>query len=499
MSEDSLKKRYAIKLIANIIMIIIGAVTIALVPKALGAVSYGNFVFLQNFFIKIIDFMDMGSSTAFFIKLSANHKRKELITYYFLYSLFVLFIILLFVFMTNKLNYTSTILPNIENEYIYMGLVFGFLTWITKTFIKISDAFALTVSVELIKIIHKTLSLLLLIYFIYFTAFDIGSYFYFNYLSLISFLLLLIWLFKKRGIFTKQIFSLNIGIKSLNVEFINYCSPLIVYTLLGVFVGIFDIWLLQKMAGSIQTGFYGLAYSLAAMCFIFTNAMTPIITREFAKSYEKKNILQMKKLFFKYIPMFYSIAAYFGIFISIQSENVLMIFTDEEFKDAYLVLVLMALYPINQTYGQLSGSVFYVTEQTKRIRNIALATQPIGLLLTFWLIYILELEAIGLAIKMLIMQIITVIIKLYFNSKFLDFKMGYFIWHQIYSLISFVILAYISSNIISFKEPLIDFLIAGIIYTTFVIIFTYIFPQIFSTSREEIKDVLRTLKRIINK
>jgi hypothetical protein len=73
---------------------------------------------------------------------------------------------------------------------------------------------------------------------------------------------------------------------------------------------------------------------VAAMCFLFTSAMTPIITREFSKSYEEKDFENMRKLFYRYIPMLYSIAAFFSVFISLQSENVLLIFTDEKFQGA---------------------------------------------------------------------------------------------------------------------------------------------------------------------
>jgi O-antigen/teichoic acid export membrane protein len=86
MKESSLKKRYSIKLFANIIGGIIGAIMIAIVPKALGPVAYGQFVYLQEFFSKAISFLDMGSSIAFFTKLSARQDRKELITFYFFNS-----------------------------------------------------------------------------------------------------------------------------------------------------------------------------------------------------------------------------------------------------------------------------------------------------------------------------------------------------------------------------------------------------------------------------
>ena len=190
MQEDSLKKRYSIKLFANIIAAIIGAILVAIVPKALGPVAYGQFVYLQEFFAKLMGFLDMGSSIAFFTKLSARHTRKELITFYFIYSMLVLFIVFLFIYAVQTFGYNNILLPNIPNEYLFMGLIFGFFTWFTQVFIKISDAYALTVSVELIKVGHKIVSLLLLLYFVYFTAFDLNGYFYFHYISLITFLLI---------------------------------------------------------------------------------------------------------------------------------------------------------------------------------------------------------------------------------------------------------------------------------------------------------------------
>ncbi|WP_345980670.1 oligosaccharide flippase family protein [Sulfurimonas sp. HSL3-2] len=497
--KDSLKRRYAIKLLANIIVGIINAVIIALVPKALGPIAYGQFVYLQEFFMKIIGFLDMGSSIAFFTKLSAKHTRKELITFYFIYSFLVLCLVFSFIFIVDSTGYLNSLLPDISNTYVYMGLFFGFFTWLTQIFIKISDAYAFTVSVELIKIGHKLVTLLLLIYFIYMTIFDLKKYFVFHYIALGSFIFILIWFFIKNDLFNKSILSLNFGFKKVSKEFLDYCHPLFINTVITMCVGLFDIWLLQTIAGSKQMGFYGLAYSLAAMCFLFTSAMTPIITREFSKSYEQKDLEQMKRLFYRYIPMLYSIAAYFSVFISIESENVLSIFTDEKYKGAFLVLVIMAFYPIHQTYGQLSGSIFYATGQTKLLRNIALVVQPIGMLLTFVFVYTLDLGAVGLAYKMIIVQFIGIIVQLYFNSKFLKLDIKYFLWHQVYSVVFFILIAFISSKIISLTSPLYEFLISGFIYTLLVTIGAYIFPQVFATNREELRLNFSRLKNVIKK
>jgi O-antigen/teichoic acid export membrane protein len=195
--------------------------------------------------------------------------------------------------------------------------------------------------------------------------------------------------------------------------------------------------------------------------------------------------------------MLYSLAAYFGVFISFQSETVLSIFTDEKFKDTYLVLMIMAFYPIHQTYGQLSGSIFYATGQTRLMKNIGLVSMSIGMIISFIFIYMFDLGAIGLAYKMIIGQFIGVNMQLYFNARFLKLKLRYFILHQVYSILFFVILSYISSHLLSFDSDIVYFLVSGFIYTILVIIFIYIFPQVFATSRDEIKQNLLRLKSVI--
>jgi O-antigen/teichoic acid export membrane protein len=495
MNKSSINKRYAIKLFAGVISGVIGLIIVAIVPKAIGPIAYGQFVYLQQFMTKIIGFLDAGSSLAFFTKLSAKPDRKELISFYLLYSLFVLFALSAFIYIIDCFNYAHYWLPDVDKSYIYWGAWFGFLTWFLQLCIKISDAYCLTISVELIKIVHKILSLFLLFSFIYLLAFDLTKYLFFHIITLSILIIWLLCLFSKNKILSRQILTFHyVKLKSTFLEFVNYCSPLLFYSLASLLVGLFDIWLLQSIGGSVQTGYYGLAYSLAAMCFIFTGAMTPIITREFSKYFEQNDLLAMRAIFERYIPMLYSIAAYFAVFIAFQSDNILVIFTDDKFKGAYSVLVIMAFYPIHQTYGQLSGSIFYATGQTKLYRNIGLISMFIGFILTLILLNILELNAVGLAYKMIISQVIAVNIQLYFNVKLLNLKMNDFIWHQILSVGFFTVAAMLSIILTDYSSPSINFLVSGFIYTIFALLGLLFYPQLFSLTHKEIQDGIKKVK-----
>jgi len=498
--EDSLKKRYSIKLLSSLINGMISMLLVAIVPKALGPVAFGQFSYLQQFFSQVLAFLDAGTSVAFFTKLSARHERKELITFYFIFSFLLLVILYIFIDAIDIFDYSSKLLPDIPQEYIFYGLWFGFITWLTQIYIKISDAYALTSSVELIKILHKVISLALLVSLISYFTFDLEVYFYFHYFSLVSFILIISLLFIKKDIFSYKLFTMKIIYKKLIQEFYRFSSPLFVFNVVAVFVALFDIWLLQYVSGSIQTGYYGFAYSIAAMCFIFTGAMTPIIMREFSKSYEIKDMKKIRTLFKRYVPMLYSIAAYFGVFIAFESENLIGIFADEKFKDAYVVLMIMAFYPIHQTYGQLSGSLFFAMEKTKLYRNIGLVTSLVGLVLSFLFLYYWELGAIGFAWKMLLIQIVSVNMQLYYNSKLLEFKIIPFLLHQFLSVCFFIIMAFIATHLcFSGNNGIMTLFAQGSIYTLLSFIGIIIFPYIVASNRYEfklIKNKLNMTKKV---
>ena len=147
----------------------------------------------------------------------------------------------------------------------------------------------------------------------------------------------------------------------------------------------------------------------------------------------------MGRLFRRYIPLLCSITAYFSAFIVLQARNVIYIMGGSNFDDAVKPVAIMAFYPIYQTYGQLSGSVFYATGQTSLYRNIGVLFMLIGLPVTYFFIapvdkFGLNLGSTGLAVKMVLLQVIGVNVQLYFNAKFLKLSFWKYVGHQVSSV-----------------------------------------------------------------
>lgn len=492
-SSDSLNKRYLFKIFSKILTAPLLLIAQALLPRGLGPELYGKFIFQTNFFQQVVSFFDSGTSLAFFTSLSKNLNDKSIIRFYGGYSIVASLIILFATSLIFLFRLGDVIFPNQEVEYVFLALFFSVVTWWSEVIYKIIDAYALTVSGEKIFIYQKFISLFILYALYYFDLLTLFNVFIYNFFILT---LLIVWW--TRCLYLNGIFIFNIpsidgeDVKAKSIYFWNYSSPLLFYSFSGMLIALFDNWLLMKIAGPVQQAFFGLAFKLSAISFMFTGAMTQLITREFSIAHGNNDKDHLAALFNRYIPLLYFIASTFSVFFIANAGQFTSIFGGDEFKNSTIPVAIMLLYPIHQTYGQLSGSLFYSTGQTKLYRNIGLSMMPIGIVFT-WLALGpfkfggFELGALGLAIKTVLLQFIAVNVQLYFNSKYLKLSYFKYLFHQLFTLIFLFLIAFLSKWIISsiINSTAISAILSGVLYSIFILIVLYYFPQTISVLKQQ--------------
>jgi O-antigen/teichoic acid export membrane protein len=495
LSADSLNKRYSVKLVSSIISGIVNAIIVALVPSAMGPVAYGQLTYLQQIFNQITSFADAGTSTAFFTKLSANNNRKELISHYLLFSMFLLVLLSSALGIVVFFGFSDLLSKDISAQSLYLGLFLGFVVWFTQIAIKISDAYALTVTVEVLKIVYKIVFLLSLIIVIYGLTLTLDVFLFFQIVAGVFFLAILFLYFYKENILSGCFEKGFSGVKSTIDEFFVYVSPLFVFNAVSIVIAFFEIWLLQYFGGAESVGFYGLAYSIAAMCFVFTSAMTPVLTREFSRLYEVGRNDEILKLFDTYLPLLYFVAAYFGVFIAYNSTYVLSVFADERFSSAALTLSIMALYPLHQTYGQITSSLFFASGETRTYRNIGLLSALIGLALVLLFVLLFDMKDIGFAVKMLVAQFIGVNIQLYYNCRMLKGNFPKLFYAQLKPLFSVYLIVLLSDYLNPFgNETFFGFLVFGIVYSLLVVFVVVYRADAFGLCQNSVSTLVRKIR-----
>jgi O-antigen/teichoic acid export membrane protein len=505
---DSLKKRFLFKLSANFVGLLIGLTTQAIIPRGLGPKAYGDFSFLTDFFSKVFNFLDMSSSTCFYNKLSQRPNDSQLVSFYFCYSALISVIVVLFVMGTHLSRSYGLIWPGQDLSYVYLAVILAIFTLFSRVFNMLADAYGITVALEKIRMSQKILGLIILLLLYLFHQLQLTQFFFYSQFLLVFFIFALIWVIRGKGYFSRQnLFLSRQHIKNYGKEFYKYSYPLFFGALVGNAATILDRWFLQVFSGSEQQGFYGFACLIAMVFGIFTDAMYPLIAREFAINFIKKDLTQMASVFRRYIPFFYSIAAFFSCFIVFQAGNVISIMGGEQFKNAKMALIIMAFYPIHQAYGQLSGSLLLATDQTVLVSKISIFVYVIGIPLTYFLIAPqdrmgLNFGATGLAIKMIVLQAVGVNIGLYFNAKFLGLNFWKYVGHQVVIVGCFLLLAALSSFGVDYLFSLngrfiVNFVSAGIIYSLLVLSMVCMFPRIVGLQGSDLKLIIDKVKQTI--
>ncbi|MBF0517057.1 MAG: hypothetical protein HQK97_08060 [Nitrospirae bacterium] len=333
---------------------------------------------------------------------------------------------------------------------------------------------------------------------------DLQRFFLYNYALLIFVIAAFIFIMRRGGysLFKKTRLTLN-DIRRYAGESYAFGHPLFISGLVGMLASIFDMWLLQVMSGSAEQGFFGLSTQIGAICFLFTGAMTPLLMREFSIVHAEADMQRMKGLFEKYIPLMFSIAAFFSCFVSVNAPKVIGIFGGVEFGAAVGAVTVMAFFPIHQTYGQLVASAYFAMGKTTLYRNIGIIISVVGLPVSCVLIaspkyFGFGAGAFGLAIKMVAINIISVNALLYYIAKPIGISYVRYLWHQVLC-IGFMTAAASAAALISnplTKDNLIaGVLISGVIYTLATCVLSFFVPFAVGLNKDDIQKLRMMLKR----
>ena len=498
--EHSLEKRYVAKLFANIVGLGFGIVIAMLVPRGLGPRSYGDFSFLSTTFLSLLGFFTLSTSTGFFVKLAQRQNDFGLISFYGQFTLFSILVLFAFIYGMELIGYSSLLFINIPDYAIILAAILGVATWLLQILTQVVDAYGLTVGSEIARIGQKIVGLLVIIILYLTKKLTLINYLYYNIFITLGLILVFWWILERSNYSFFRSWKLSkVQITNYINEFVVYSRPLLIFSIFVTIGDFFDRWLLQKYGGSVEQGFFGLSNQIAAVCFLFSSAMVPLITRELSILFRNNDVQGMSLLYRRYAPLLYGIASFLACFTAVQADKVVVFFGGNGYGNALLPVLVMAFYPIHQTYGQLTASLFFATGKTKLYSQISLIFLVIGLPMIYFILgpqssLGLNLGATGLAIKFVCFQFIAVNVQLYYNLKFLKLRFRHFFIHQLVSVAFFSAMA-LFARVLSegFKiyeqTPILNFITAGFLYTFICCIFIYFFPVVLGLKKNEIEFV----------
>ena len=118
------------------------------------------------------------------------------------------------------------------------------------------------------------------------------------------------------------------------------------------------------------------------------------------------------------------------------------------------------------------------------------------MVLSFLFVFLFEFGATGLAIKMLLTQFVGSSIVLYFSSKIVEVKASSIFKHQAISIGLLLLIGYLAILITpQFKLYILNIVSYGVVYFGLTILVTYIYPNLFSFTRQDIDAQILHIKQ----
>jgi len=417
---NEVAKRSVVSLVATATKALLSFVTVILVAKGLQPELFGIFSFLMTGFAALTSLLDMGSSQAFFTFISKRERSKIFFSYYFIWQVIQFLLSILIITLLIPEAWFEDIWQGEGVERVLLAFVAVFMSgkvWMLIT--QIGESQRLTIRVQSLNVGVAVVHLVV-----------IGILFMLDQLSIELIYLLIAAEFLLAAIVSYFMFAIRFeddddeSLHSILKEYWVFCLPLIPYAWVSMAYAFADTWMLQYFGGASEQAYYSVALRFTSVIMLVTVSLLKIIWKEVAEANHRGNIDQIEKLYNRSTRILFTFAAIIAGLLFPWAKEILLYTLGEVYLDGYYVLLVMFFFPIYQAIGQLVTTMYVALEFIKEhvvfgiiYVLISAASSYFVLATPSHIVPGLGLGSFGLAIKLVILQIMQVTYLMWWLSR----------------------------------------------------------------------------------
>ena len=491
MPKSSIKSRFAISIFINTLKGLLSFITVLVLARALGPGLYGDFAFLMGSFVAFKALLSLGTSNAFYTFMSQNPRGGKFLAAYGGWQLIQFFLMILFIGFFSPDELIKNIWVDQKRELILLSYVVVFMqmqAW--QTMIHIGESTRLTYRVQIMNLVIATIHLLIVFGLWIGDLLSLKILFSIIICEYVFALLVALKLFK---VFSLPIEPFN-GRKVFQ-EYLIYCSPLIIYSMVGFAHEFADRWLLQYFGGSKEQGLFEVSYRFCTISLLVATSILNVFWKEFAEAKENEDLRQMQKLYTRVSRFLFAFGAIISGFLIPWSYEIVRIFLGENYMNGAPVLAIMLVFSIYAAMGQINGTLMYAANRTKEQLFIGAVFMAVGVPVSYFLqapqdamIPGLNLGALGMAIKRVLLNLILVNIVAWWINRSYGWKFDWI--YQLINLAGTLLLGWIAQMVaVALISPVSTGLFfsigtAFLIYSVMVGYMYWSFPRLAGFTRE---------------
>jgi len=471
-----------------------------LLARWLGPEDYGRMAFLLASFMAFKQLFDMASSSAFFTFLSQKPRSQQFISYYWRWVTLQFLISFLLVALLLPEGVLNTVWENESRGLIVLAMVAAFMqqhVWSIAS--RMAEAQRETIRVQKLNTIVVLVHLVVVV-----GLWKIGQLF----LPLLFVIVIVEWslagwlaarMYRSGEEDSKEAEGATLDTpKSVFNEFWHYCLPFVPYAWLGFVHNFADRWMLQHWGGASEQAYYAVAQQFSAVALLATTSILRIFWKEIAEAKHRGDHEQVRHLYHKVSRGLYCVGAVVAGGLLPWSEEIITLLLGDAYRAGAITLMLMFLYPVHQTIGQIGGTMLYATEHTRIQVVLGLIFMAVSIVVVYFMLAPgsmqvpgFGLASQGLAIKMVALQLISVNVQAWFIARIFGWK---FDWtYQVVGLGLAVVAGWGAKSIMTSvitAHITIEMVATGFLYITLVFFMFYLLPWLMGMTRDELNGYL---------
>lgn len=494
----SVLSRIQFSFFANLARSAVAFITGIFIARSLGPEQYGAMTFLLATFLASRQLLDMGSSTTFFTLISQKERSRRFIMWYLVW-LSIQFIV--------PLAGITILMPRAWVEVIWRGEQTGlialafiavysqYILW--GAVLQMAESQRLTRMVQTVSLAIAVIHFLLVIFAWHGGWLEVSLVYVAIIIEMLGAVILISTRLKFQAT-TPQVDAPT----AIFSEFWRHSISLVPYAWLGCAYEFVDRWMLQTYGGSIQQAYYSVAYQFGAISALATSSFLNIFWKEVAEAHHQKNINRVRYLYSKTLRSLFFVSAASAGFLVPWAGEILRVVLGPDYVGGVATLTLMFFYPIHQSMGQITGTMAYATGQLSLYARIGMIFMAVSILVTYFILAPdtaalpgADLGSLGLACKMVIMQIVSVNVLAFYLAHRLEIR-----YDWVFQPITVIITLFIGFSVHFIASPFIlgdiifwpNFILSGLIYLISLILLVVIAPNLIGLERTDIAKVLKS-------
>ncbi len=494
MPTQSITSRFTVSVLANILRGGLAFISTIIIARVLGPEEYGGYAFLLGSFIAVMSLLDMGTSNAFQTFMSQKERGKMFVLSFAAWQLLQVLLVLFVIALIFPEKWLNQIWLGHERDVVLLAFAAVFMqqrAW--RTMIQTGESKRLTHRVQILNLSITAIHFLLVAGCWFFGVLSVRLVFG---LILIEHLIFLAVACRILSVFRME--GEPFDGRSVLREYVTYCRPLVLYSIVGSGYIFADRWMLQNFGGSTQQALYEVGYRFGAVSLLITVSLLHIFWKEIAEAKENENLKLMQKMYRKVSRFLFFVGAVLAGFLVPWSEEIIGLLLGAPYAGGSPVLALMLVHAAFVSLAQINGSMLFATSKTKMHLVLGCIFMGVSIPGSYFILAPedawlpgLGLGSFGMAVKMNLFVILHVNIVSWWIARSHGWK---FDWvYQVVALSGALSLGWLSFELMAFLNAFLHmnlffkFCATFLIYSGFAGAMVWQMPWVADASREEIK------------